>query len=87
MSFSNHNLKIKARTWNKDSYGLFDYETTQYHSQTIKTTHASNLFRVDQELNLKSCLTSRTAETMTNLDSQELLAQISECPGNQTPYS
>jgi len=80
MSFSNHNLKIKARTWNKDSYGLFDYETTQYHSQTIKTTHASNLFRVDQELNLKSCLTSRTAETMTNLDSQELLAQISECP-------
>jgi len=80
MSFSNHHLKIKARTWNKDSYGLFDYETTHYHSQTIKTTHASNLFRLDQELNLTNCAAPKTVETMTNLDAQELLAQISECP-------
>lgn len=39
-SFSNKTIKIKTKTWERDSYGLFDYENAQMvaNSATVRKT-------------------------------------------------
>ena len=38
-------IKIKAKTWNKDSYGLFDYENEDVNKQTFTITSQGILIR------------------------------------------
>lgn len=35
MNFETRILKLKARTWNRDSCGLYDFESGNYYSRTI----------------------------------------------------
>lgn len=41
-------IKIKTKTWNKDSYGLFDYENDDMNKQTLTITSQGILTR-DQD--------------------------------------
>ena len=41
-------IKIKTKTWNKDSYGLFDYENDDVNKQTLTVTSQGVLTR-DQD--------------------------------------
>ena len=38
-------IKIKTKTWNKDSYGLFDYENDEVNKQTLTITSQGVLTR------------------------------------------
>lgn len=35
MNFDNRILSLKTKTWSRDSYGLYDYETKNYFSRTL----------------------------------------------------
>lgn len=85
MTFSTRNLRIKAKTWTKDTYGLYDNETTDFHSQNFEIFNPSKIIRADDELNLHAPSSTQTnassIETIENIDPLEPLATISECLG------
>ena len=41
-------LNMRVMTWNKDSQGLFDYETRQCHKQKLSTEKSISLVRTSQ---------------------------------------
>ena len=41
-------LNFKTMTWNRDSQGLFDYETRHCQKQKLKTEKSSRMVRVGQ---------------------------------------
>jgi hypothetical protein len=41
----NMKIKIKARTWRRDSYGLFDYESAEINKQEITIQNSGLLIR------------------------------------------
>jgi len=45
MSFQNYTLKLKARTWKRDSYGLFDYENNSCQNENLSISHPGQLIR------------------------------------------
>lgn len=48
--FSTRALKIKTKTWTKSSFGLYDYENSNVHTQTFKVTGQCNLSRFGEEM-------------------------------------
>lgn len=38
-------IKIRTKTWNKDSYGLFDYENDEVNKQTFTIESSCNFYR------------------------------------------
>lgn len=38
-------IKIRTKTWNKDSYGLFDYENDDVNRQTFTIESSCNFYR------------------------------------------
>jgi len=44
-----YNLNIKTSTWNKDSQGLFDFETSHLHKQTFVASKESVLLRNNRD--------------------------------------
>jgi len=48
--FSTRVLKIKTKTWTKSSFGLYDYENSNVHTQTFKVTGQCNLSRFGEEM-------------------------------------
>ena len=45
-SSSNISLKIKTKTWERDSYGLFDYENSQTTLQSFTVRKSGQLIRL-----------------------------------------
>lgn len=45
MRIRNRNIVLKAVTWNKDSHGLFDYETRSIDVRKFKTSSSVKLTR------------------------------------------
>lgn len=84
MSFVNRNLKVRAKTWVRDSYGLYDYETNHYHAQNVLATRAGKITRVNNEvtyINTTIDLTKNDKDnTFDSKDESEVLAHISEAP-------
>lgn len=47
-------IKIKSKTWNKDSYGLFDYENEELNKQTFTIEESGKLFRENDNIKFMS---------------------------------
>lgn len=47
MSFD---IKITSRTWNKESYSLYDYESNEHYRQSFLFNNPGNMMRIGQEL-------------------------------------
>lgn len=47
MSFD---IKITSRTWNKESYSLYDYESKEHYRQSFLFNNSGNMMRIGQEL-------------------------------------
>jgi len=84
--FSKYHLQIKSKTWNKDSYGLYDYETRNHHTQNLLITRPSRIFRSQNEISHHN--TPLTLESFTRqnpgvileFDSPRCLASITDGP-------
>jgi len=63
-SFSNRQLKVKTKTWARDSYGLYDYETTTLNVQNFTVTGPCVLNRVQNEVTQTNPLHSLNTEAM-----------------------
>ena len=49
----NHlNIKLKTKTWNRDSYGLYDYETTDVAKIQININKESLIIREGNRIRL-----------------------------------
>ena len=86
MSFPNRNLKIRSKTWVRDSYGLYDYENTHYHAQTIVATRPGRIVRSNHDISyvnqqINNAKTDKD-NTFDSKDDAELLGLIYEKPGN-----
>ena len=51
MSFGAYKLKVSAKTWKRDSYGLFDYENSNVNSQDLSIIYSGKLVRAKDQLN------------------------------------
>jgi len=51
MSFGAYKLKVSAKTWKRDSYGLFDYENSNVNSQDLSIIYSGKLVRENHQLN------------------------------------
>jgi len=84
--FSKYHLQIKSKTWNKDSYGLYDYETRNHHTQSLLITRSSRIFLSQNEISHHN--TPLTLESFTRqnpgvileFDSPRCLASITDGP-------
>jgi len=45
MAFRNYTLKLKTRTWKRDSYGLYDYENNSCQVENLSASHPGQLIR------------------------------------------
>lgn len=69
-------IKISARTWTRDSHGLFDYETTGYTYSNLFLEHSNKLFRKKLDGKIDN-------NTSTNPDlNDELLLTVNKANGN-----
>jgi len=50
MSFGAYKLKVSAKTWKRDSYGLFDYENSNVNSQDLSIIYSGKLVRANHQL-------------------------------------
>lgn len=50
MNFESRILKLKTKTWSRDSYGLFDYETKNYFTHTFEVRNPGCIVRVGNEI-------------------------------------
>lgn len=84
--FSKYHLQIKSKTWNKDSYGLYDYETRNHHTQSLLITRPSRIFRSQNEISHHNTpltfdsLARKNTGVVLELDSPKSLASISDGP-------
>jgi len=85
MSFSNRHLQIKAKTWNRDSYGLYDYESANYRPQSLDITQPGKLIRSNNELVWVDISSEKHAEIEKSVKNKlgETLALVSENPGKK----
>ena len=92
MSFESRFLKLKTKTWARDSYGLFDYETKNYFAHNFEIRNPGYLIREGNEILFidestpdiqKKLASSKTAEQLafvTEENGKALLAIfISKC--------
>lgn len=49
-------LHLKAKTWNRDSHGLFDYENNAVKTNTISLLQTGFIIRRKNEVKFLSCL-------------------------------
>jgi len=79
MSFRTYRLKVKAKTWKRDSYGLFDYETTNCTFQDLSASSTGKIFRRSHELNYIQHNSITESNNVGSLG--EDLVNIAEGPG------
>jgi hypothetical protein len=87
MSFGNRTIKIKTKTWVRDSYGLYDYENNHFHAQSIKVTRSGKLIRTSNDISYVNyqadSAKSERDNTFDSKDESEVIGQISEGPGTK----
>jgi len=74
MTFRNFQLKIQTKTWRRDSYGLFDYETTNYHNQNFVLSRPGKLIRLNDGIIYQnfSDQNKRTRKTQRDSEAEDL---------------
>jgi len=83
MSFHNYKLNIKAKTWKRESYGLFDYETPNFQNQNITTTNPGKITRRDHQVSFQSFASyenKRTRKDTLEDTLEETLLYVVETP-------
>ena len=50
---SNFRIKLKSKTWQRDSYGLFDYETTEITKQQLTIDGPGNIIRTNNRISFQ----------------------------------
>lgn len=88
MSFGNRNIKIRTKTWVRDSYGLYDYENNHFHAQNIVATRNGKLIRTSNDIayvnyQIDTAKGDRD-NTFDSKDESEVIGQITEGPGTQS---
>ena len=86
MNFNTHIVKLKTKTWARDSYSLFDYETNNYFSHSFEIQKPGYIMRDGNEIvfvDEKSFVTKKKLENHSNL---EQLAFITEQDGNKNHF-
>lgn len=73
-------LKIKTRTWEKDSYGLFDFEAKEMSTSKFEVEKSLSLIRENNRICLEGKGKSLDPEAKS-----EKLCLISRSNGNLTP--
>ncbi len=71
-----HKLKIKAKTWNKDSYELYDYEATDFNAAEFTSEKSGIMIRKSTHLKYMNELLKEE-----NLSESEVLFTINEKNG------
>jgi hypothetical protein len=77
-------LKIQAKTWKRDSYGLFDYETTSYNNQDIMSSRAGQITRHNNHIsyiNTQTVPDKVAKANRTDSGSDETLFKVADRPG------
>jgi len=80
MNFNNRNIKLKAKTWIRDSYGLYDYETKNYFSHSLIINTPGKIIRNNNEIIFVPSGTQNKSGNV-NEDQNEILATIGEISG------
>jgi len=84
-SFSNRQLKVKSKTWARDSYGLYDYETTTLNVQNFTVTGPCVLNRVQNDITqthpLQTLNTEPKEENQSNKSGGTVLASVFDGSG------
>jgi len=86
MFFHNYKLNIKAKTWKRESYGLFDHETPNFQSQTISAINPGKITRLDHLLaytSFSSYENKRTRRDSLDDVREETLLYVVETPGKE----
>jgi hypothetical protein len=65
-------IKIKTKTWNKDSYGLFDYENDEVNKQTFTVTSQGVLTREQDQVKFEP----QKHDLLMNLNGENYLISI-----------
>lgn len=58
-------VNIKATTWDKESQGLFDYESKRLQEKKFEASTSGNIFKIDEDIFLDDNLNSETASFST----------------------
>lgn len=66
---------IKSLTWNRDSFGLFDYESDNFSKNKLKTTGNAKIARIKNDIHLIQDNAQNT-ERINNLENSKLLGSI-----------
>lgn len=66
MNFDNRILKLKTKTWSRDSYGLFDFETNNYFAHNIDIRGPGLIYRDNNEIHFMSQTTAASFKPIKN---------------------
>jgi hypothetical protein len=72
---SSAKMIIKTRTWNRDSHGLFDYESDQIKQVDFIPKYEGTMLRKENK-NEVIFLNSELADNNNNINEERLLARI-----------
>ena len=67
-------LNIKTKTWERDSYGLFDFEAKNLHTSKLDMKETSTIFRKDCHISLHKGNSSSCPELKNNTARRESAA-------------
>lgn len=76
MNFDNRILKLKTKTWSRDSYGLFDFETNNYFSHNLNIRSPGLIVRDGNEIHFVPETSKLASKTIGNSNPLEILAVI-----------
>ncbi len=88
MSFQNYTLKLKTRTWKRDSYGLFDYENNSSQNESLSISHPGQIIRRNHHvafLPFDNYSNKRMRPDLAEENPEEVLFYAMEKPGNEKP--
>ena len=73
MAFNSYNLKVKAKTWKRDSYGLFDYEAIKdYQSQRFFVSNPGQIIRLNHQISFSDLDSFSTQKNKTISDDENI---------------
>jgi hypothetical protein len=84
MNFNNRNIKLKAKTWIKDSYDLYDYETKDYYSHSLVINSPGKIIRSNNDILFINQGVPPPQNKHLNTDNYEILATVKESGGHIT---
>jgi len=86
-SFSTHQVKVRSKTWTRDSYGLYDYEASKdVFIQNLTVSSGCVISRVQNEIIQTNALTTLNTEskdeTLIEQRPNTVIASVSEGKGS-----